>query len=152
MPYYIYMKSIIRTSFLSALALAPTLASAATTIVGGGGSGGGFFGISWGNGGGSGAAGCSATICGIANTILYLINSILVPVLFAVSFLMFLYGVAQKFIFSSDKASSDGRNLVLWGVVGFAIMISLWGLVNIVGNTFGLNGSYAPTLPTSFSS
>lgn len=151
MAYYTYMKSRIRTTLLSALVLAPSLASAATTIVGGGGSGGGFFGISWGNsGGGSGAAGCSATICGIASTILYLINSVLVPVLFAVSFIMFLYGVAQKFIFNSDKASSDGRNLVLWGVVGFAIMISLWGLVNIVSNTFGLTGASAPSLPTSY--
>ncbi len=33
----------------------------------------------------------------------------------------------------------------------FVVMLSLWGLVNVVANTFGLQGAYAPPLPTSFS-
>jgi hypothetical protein len=126
----------------------PTLASAAT-IAGGVSGSGGFFGFSWGSGGGPGF-GCSATICGIAGTILYVINSILVPILFAVSFIVFLYGVAQRFIFNSDKASSDGSKFILWGIIGFVVMISVWGLVNIVANTFGLQGYYAPPLPTTY--
>ena len=142
------MKSFIRTTVLSLALMLPTLASA-ISIGGGVSPGGGFFGISWGDSG-PGGFGCSATICGIAGTILYIINSILVPILFAVSFVVFLYGVAQRFIFNSDKASSEGRNYILWGIVGFAIMVSLWGLVNIVANTFGLQGYYAPDLPTSY--
>jgi hypothetical protein len=124
----------------------PTLASAAT-IAGGVSGSGGFFGISWGNGGPG--FGCSATICGIAGTILYVINSILVPVLFAVAFIVFLYGIASKYILHPDKAS-EGHKLILWGIIGFVVMVSLWGLVNIVANTFGLQGYYAPPLPTTY--
>lgn len=141
------MKSFARSLVVALPLMLPMLASAAT-VVGGVSGGGGFFGFSWGDGGGG--FGCSATICGIAGTFLYIINSILVPLLFAISFLVFLYGVAQRFIFNSDKASSEGRNFILWGLIGFVVMISLWGLVNIVANTFGLQGYYAPPLPTSY--
>lgn len=95
---------------------------------------------------------CTATICGVARTILYIINNILVPVLFAVAFIVFLYGVADAYIFSKGDASkvAEGHKLILWGLIAFAVMISLWGLVNVVSNTFGLSGYYAPDLPTSY--
>ncbi|MFA7302187.1 MAG: hypothetical protein WC030_00345 [Candidatus Paceibacterota bacterium] len=147
------MKSITRSVTLLAIFLLPVATFAATTIVGGtSGSGDTFLGISFGGSGNGFSGGCSSTICGIAGTILYIINSVLVPVLFAVAFIFFLYGIAQAYIFSKGDADkvSEGHRLVLWGVVAFAIMISIWGLVNIVANTFGLSGTYAPAYPRSY--
>ena len=144
-------KSIIRSAALSVAFLAPALVFAATTIVGGvSSSGGSFLGISF--GGGPGMFACSSTICAVGQTILYIINAILVPVLFAVAFIVFLYGIAKSYIFSggSEEERKKGHQLVLWGLVAFAIMISVWGLVNVVSNTFGLSGYYAPPLPTSY--
>lgn len=88
----------------------------------------------------------------IANTVLVIINNILVPVLFAIAFIVFLYGIAKAYIFSlgSDDVSK-GHKLMLWGVIGFVVMISIWGLVNVVANTFGLGGAFAPPTPTSIS-
>lgn len=97
-------------------------------------------------------ADCTATICGVADTFLYLINDVLVPLLFAIAFLVFLYGIANAYIFShgdSEKVQ-QGHKIILWGLIAFAVMISVWGLVNVVANTFGLSGDYAPELPTSF--
>ena len=93
--------------------------------------------------------GCSGSICGIASTILYIINSVLVPLIFAIAFIVFLYGVALKYIFSTGDATkvAEGHKLILWGLVAFVVMLSLWGLVNVVANTFGLAGYYAPPLP-----
>jgi len=130
---------------------APALVYAQTSIVGGVSSGGGsFFGISI--GGGPSIGGCSSTICSVGYTFLYIINAILVPLLFAVSFITFLYGVAKAYIFSRGEPAevTKGHQIILWGVVAFAVMISIWGLVNIVANTFGLSGYYAPSLPTSY--
>ncbi len=95
---------------------------------------------------------CTSAICDVAGTILYLINDVAVPVLFAVAFIVFLYGIAKAYIFSGgDPAEvAKGHKLVLWGIVAFAVMISIWGLVNVVAGTFGLSGSYAPELPTSY--
>ena len=96
--------------------------------------------------------GFSGGIGGVAATVLYLINSVLVPVLFAVAFIVFLYGIAKAYIFSSGEPAEieKGHKLILWGIIGFVVMISLWGLVNVVTITFGLGGSYAPHLPMSY--
>jgi hypothetical protein len=100
---------------------------------------------------GSGA-GCIGAICGIGNMILTVINGVLVPVLFAVAFIVFLYGIAKAYIFSagSETEVAKGHKLILWGLIAFVVMISIWGLVNVVANTFGLSGAYAPTLPRSY--
>jgi len=145
-------KPIVRAVLAFFAFLAPALVSAAAVgvSVSGGGS---FFGISFGSGGGVGSfGGCSSTICSIGTTFIYIINAILVPLLFAAAFITFMYGVARAYIFSKGDATkiADGHRIILWGVVAFAIMISIWGLVNIVANTFGLQGYYAPVPPTSY--
>ncbi len=111
---------------------------------------GGTWGIFYNAGTGFGV--CTTTICGVAQNILYIINGILVPVLFALAFIVFLYGVADAYIFSrgDEEAVKRGHKLILWGIIGFVVMVSLWGLVNVVANTFGLAGSYAPPTPRSF--
>ncbi|MDP2665423.1 MAG: hypothetical protein Q8P23_02095 [bacterium] len=96
---------------------------------------------------------CGASnICQVASTILYIINYVLVPVLFALAFIVFLYGIAKAYIFSGgDPAKvSEGHKLLMWGIIAFVVMISLWGLVNVVANTFGLYGAPAPCLPNSY--
>ncbi|HUY62760.1 MAG TPA: hypothetical protein VMV50_03160 [Candidatus Paceibacterota bacterium] len=107
------------------------------------------FSIGFGVGGGSV---CTVGICQVANTILYLINGVFVPVLFAVAFIVFLYGVAKAYIFSGGDPGEveKGHKLILWGIIAFVVMISLWGLVNVVANTFGLAGYSAPPMPTSY--
>lgn len=84
--------------------------------------------------------------------VIYLINSVLVPVLFAVAFIVFLYGVAEAYIFSKGDPAKValGHKLVMWGIIAFAIMISVWGLVNVVTNTFDLWGYSAPYTPVSY--
>lgn len=96
---------------------------------------------------------CTSSICDVANTFLYLINGVAVPLLFAIAFIVFLWGIAKAYILSSGEPAevSKGHKLILWGTIAFAVMISVWGLVNVVASTFGLQGYYAPPLPTSYS-
>jgi len=141
------LKTIIGNLFAFGVLLIPTIASAVTVVGGVSSNGGGFLGISFGN-----AIGCSSTICGIGMTFLYLINSVLVPLIFAVSFIVFLYGIATAYILNAGNETerAKGHQLMLWGIIAFAVMISIWGLVNVVSNTFGLSGSGAPMLPQSY--
>ena len=101
---------------------------------------------------GSNSALCATTICGIAVNLINIINYVLVPLLFAVAFIVFLYGVFRKYIFSQGDSDmvKEGHQLILWGLIGFFVMLSLWGIVNVIANTFGLGGYLAPPLPTSF--
>ena len=141
------MKSLFRTAAVLAVLLVPALASAAFVQNQTTGYSFGFISTSGGFG-----MGCASTICYVADTIVYIINSILVPVLFAVAFIVFLYGIAKAYIFShgDPERVKEGHHTILWGIVAFVVMISLWGLVNVVANTFGLAGSYAPPTPTSY--
>ena len=100
---------------------------------------------------GSGTIVCTAgNICYIASIVLFIINQVLVPVIFAISFITFIWGVAKAYIISEGEEREKGHTLILWGIIGFAVMVSLWGLVNVAVNTFGLSGYSAPPTPTSY--
>lgn len=87
---------------------------------------------------------------GYATNIIGIINTILVPVILTIAFLVFIYGVFNYFIMGAadGKKRSEGAQFVLWGVVGFVIILSVWGLVNLLGSTLGLTvGSAPPPYP-----
>ena len=81
------------------------------------------------------------------------INVYLVPFLFAIAFIAFIWGVFTYFIAggANEEQRDKGKQLVLWGVIGFVVMVSVWGLVNLVTNTLGFkdtNMDKTPDLPT----
>ncbi len=83
--------------------------------------------------------------------IINLINGILVPVLMAIAFIVFLWGVYKYFILGAadPKSQEEGRQFVLWGIIGFVVILCVWGLVAIVTGTLNLTpGGKAPNTPT----
>jgi len=74
----------------------------------------------------------------LGNTFINLINNVAVPLLMAVAFIVFIYGIFRYFIAgSSDEAKrKEATQIILYGIIGFALMVSVWGLVNILLNTF----------------
>ena len=71
------------------------------------------------------------------------INNVLVPVLFALAFIVFLWGAFKTFIIGSNDegVKEEGKNLMLWGLIGFFVMVSIWGLVNILTGTVSFNNN-----------
>jgi hypothetical protein len=86
----------------------------------------------------------------LAQFAINIINTIIVPLIFAVAFLVFIVGVFQTFILGrGDPAKvKTGQSLMLWGLIGFFVMVSVWGLVNILIGTFNLN-SQVPIYPSA---
>jgi len=86
------------------------------------------------------------------NLIIWGVNSVFVPILFAIAFLVFLWGVYKYFILGAadEKSRTDGKQFVLWGLIGFVVISSVWGLVNIVQKTLipSTAGSNHPNYPT----
>ncbi len=68
------------------------------------------------------------------------LNTIVVPVIFALAFLTFVYGVVKYFFLSgeSDDSREEGRQFILWGILGLALLLSVWGVVNILLSTLGI--------------
>ena len=75
------------------------------------------------------------------------INNVIVPVLFAVAFIVFLWGAFNTFILGaqSDEVKEKGKNQMLWGLIGFFVMVSIWGLVNILTGTISFGNNGGPT-------
>ena len=68
------------------------------------------------------------------------INGIIVPVIFSLSALAFLYGVYKYFILGAGDVENRvaGRSFVIWGLLGMVVLFSVWSLVNIILSTFGI--------------
>lgn len=60
----------------------------------------------------------------------------------ALALLFFLWGV-MKFIRDADNATKreEGRQFIIWGIIGLFVMVSVFGLVRILENTFQLPNS-----------
>ncbi len=61
-----------------------------------------------------------------------------VTLLVSISILVFLFGVF-KIIKSQGEGKETGKEFMFWGIIGIFVIISLWGLVNILQNTFVLS-------------
>ncbi len=81
-------------------------------------------------------------ICVVSN-----ILGVLLPVLIALGVIFFVWGVVQFVIAQDEEAKTRGRDKMIYGIIGLAVIIALWGLVRIVTNTFGLNQGTVVTPP-----
>jgi hypothetical protein len=75
------------------------------------------------------------------------LNSV-VPVLIALAVVYFVWGVVTYVISSDEEAKKTGRDRIIFGIIGLAVIIGMWGLVNLLANTFSLNNSGTENLPT----
>lgn len=90
-----------------------------------------------------------------------LIINPLISLLFAIAVAVFLYGVFE-FLSNQENEESrtQGKQHILWGVVGITIMMGVWGILSIALNTLNIpksdvdpeNGAvnlkpYSPSMP-----
>ena len=80
------------------------------------------------------------------------INNTLIPLLFAFALLFFLWGAFNYFIRGSDdeEKRQAGTMMMVYAVIGFVLMISIWGIVNIIaGGLFGGRGADTIDIPNT---
>lgn len=67
-------------------------------------------------------------------------NDIIIPLLVAIAFFIFLWGTFQYFFIKREDptARKEGGQFMLWGIISFAVVVSMWGLVSILLKSFGL--------------
>lgn len=71
-----------------------------------------------------------------------------VPLLISLAFVWFLYNVFVYVIKTDPDGKEGARKQMIYGIIGLAIMVAVWGLVKIVTNFFGVNDTTVPTLPS----
>lgn len=77
-----------------------------------------------------------------------LLNAV-IPVLVVLGIVYFVWGVITYVISKEEEAKKAGRNRIIFGIIGLVAIVAMWGLVNILIRTFGLNdNSGAVPLPS----
>lgn len=68
------------------------------------------------------------------------LNTVVVPIIIALAFLVFIWGVLKYFFIGGDDEGkrAEGRQFVFWGILGMVVIFAVWGLVNIVLSTLGI--------------
>ncbi len=80
--------------------------------------------------------------------------------LFAVAMVYFLYGLARYFLSpDSTEVRDASKAQMIWGVIGLFIMVAVFGILQVILNTFNImgptnvkiqsNGDYAVSIPDS---
>lgn len=72
-----------------------------------------------------------------------------IGLLLGIATLVFLYGVIMYVIASGDeKKTTAAKMFMLYGVIGLLVMVAVWGIVNLLVDTLGLETTTVPDLPT----
>lgn len=89
-------------------------------------------------------------IFGFISMVLMFIDRLLVPLIFAIAFIVFLWGIYQYFILggANEEKRKEGQKLAMAGIIGFVIMIAVWGIVGLLVNSLGFDTRGRPPLPT----
>jgi hypothetical protein len=83
-----------------------------------------------------------ASFASVINPIIANIVNPVVEFMFALALIVFVWGVVEMLMRGSDAtARSTGRNHMLGGIIGIFIMMSAWGIINLISNTLGQVGS-----------
>ena len=89
----------------------------------------------------------SGGLCNVLKTIQGLLN-VVMPILVTIGVIMFIWGVIEYVIGKTEEAKKEGRDKMIYGIIGLFVIVSVWGLVSILQNTFGTSGqNIAPPLP-----
>lgn len=58
----------------------------------------------------------------------------------ALAALYFLFGLLKYVMnFDSETERSDGRKHMIWGIIGLFIMLSVFGIIDFITDTIGVN-------------
>ena len=61
----------------------------------------------------------------------------IIPLLFVLSVAGFIYGVVKFFLNpDNEEGKKQGKSFMLWGLIALFVIVSIWGLVGILSNTF----------------
>ena len=77
------------------------------------------------------------------------ILGLLIPMAFALAVLYFFYGLAKYILHSGDEENKvKGKEIMINGILALFIMVSIYGIINLLGNFIGIGSNSAGVAPT----
>ena len=72
------------------------------------------------------------TFASLVSNLVSIISGSVVPFLYALAFLYFVWGVAQYVFLGGEEGRAKGRNKIIFGLLGLVIIFGVWGIVNVL--------------------
>ena len=96
---------------------------------------------------GGGGAGSPFGLFGTG--VIAFISTILVPLVLALAFLFFIWGVFKFFIAggADEEKRNEGKQLMIYSIIGFVLIVALYGIVNFVVGGLGFDGTTTLVVP-----
>ena len=63
----------------------------------------------------------------------------LIPIAFSAALLFFFYGLAIFILKAGGEDQAKGKSIMLWGVVALFIMSSIYGIIQFLGTSIGVD-------------
>ncbi len=85
----------------------------------------------------------------LLENILVFTNTVLIPFIIGIGFLVFVWGMFKYFIVggANDDAKEQGKSLMIYATLGFLLIIVFWGVVNLLSGSTGLQGETLKNQP-----
>ncbi|NOY35353.1 MAG: hypothetical protein GXP44_00240 [bacterium] len=66
----------------------------------------------------------------------------IIPLLISIALLVFIWGIIQYVTAGDDEEKrKKSTNKILYGIIGLFAIVSVWGLVKVIQNTFGIENT-----------
>ncbi len=83
--------------------------------------------------------GSTDSITGLIHWVICLITDSIMPLLVTAGIAYFIYGVIRYVIAGDSKEREEGKQLMIWGIIGLFAIVSMWGLVKLLAATFNIS-------------
>lgn len=85
-------------------------------------------------------------IQGLFSNIIEVLGTVIVPFLWGIAFLMFVWNAVRYFVFEghSEEGREKAKSLMIWGVSAFVFITIFWGIVSMLVTSTGLEGENQP--------
>ncbi|MBA3789421.1 hypothetical protein H0X32_03465 [Patescibacteria group bacterium] len=81
------------------------------------------------------------TFAALVGKLVTLVNTSVLPLLYALAFVFFLFGLVRFFFIGGEEGREKGKQLMLYGLIGLFVLFSVWGIVNVLLTVFGTLGT-----------
>ncbi|MEK7201442.1 MAG: hypothetical protein AAB737_02300 [Patescibacteria group bacterium] len=72
------------------------------------------------------------TFAQLVDSLVKVVDTAVMPLLYALAFLLFLIGMVRFFFMEGEEGRQKGRVFMLWGMIGFVVLFGVWGIVRLL--------------------
>lgn len=86
------------------------------------------------------------SIYSLFNNIIAVLSSVVIPFLWGIAFLMFVWNAVRYFVIEghSEDGREKAKSLMIWSVAAFVFVSIFWGIINMLATSTGLTGGQQP--------